>query len=321
MIKTYYLLFAIFFQTTLFAQINWIRVDSLFQPLPSSVQVWMSRDSVDGKPGIAYAVVANLTDKNLVFTADTGHKRRLTPAGFFEKNKSPLVVVNTTFFSFTTHQNLNAVMIDGKLVAYNVHSLPGKGKDTLTWRHPVGSAMGISNKRKADIAWLFTDSASKVPLAIQVPVIAVKDSNSLFDKNSFLASVGNSAVPTIWKMKTAVAGGPVLLQNGEIRISNNEEMKFAGKAINDRHPRTAMGYTADHKLVIMVVEGRNPGKAEGVTLVQEAEMLKSLGCIEALNLDGGGSSCMLINGRETIHPSDKEGQRAVPSVFIIGQRK
>ena len=46
-----------------------------------------------------------------------------------------------------------------------------------------------------------------------------------------------------WKVTTAVGGGPVLLQNGNIQITNNEELKFAGKAINDKHPRTAMGYT------------------------------------------------------------------------------
>jgi exopolysaccharide biosynthesis protein len=46
-------------------------------------------------------------------------------------------------------------------------------------------------------------------------------------------------------------------------------------------------------------------------------MLKDLGCVEALNLDGGGSSCLLVNGKETIRPSDKTGQRAVPAVFII----
>jgi len=43
----------------------------------------------------------------------------------------------------------------------------------------------------------------------------------------------------------------------------------------------------------------------------------SLGCVEALNLDGGGSSCLLINGIETIKPSDKEGERPVPGVFIV----
>ena len=122
-------------------------------------------------------------------------------------------------------------------------------------------------------------------------------------------------------MREAIGGGPVVVQQGEVRVSNNEELKFAGKAINDRHPRTAMGYTSNNELVFLVVEGRNPGKAEGVTLPQEAMLLQSLGCVEALNLDGGGSSCMLINGKETIRPSDKEGQRAVPGVFMIQYKK
>ena len=118
-------------------------------------------------------------------------------------------------------------------------------------------------------------------------------------------------------MKTAVGGGPVLVQNGAIKITNNEEIKFAGKAIEDKHPRTCMGYTKEGKLIIMVIQGRFPGIAEGATLTQEAKMLVDLGCVEALNLDGGGSSCMLVNGKETIKPSDKEGERAVPAVFLI----
>jgi exopolysaccharide biosynthesis protein len=118
-------------------------------------------------------------------------------------------------------------------------------------------------------------------------------------------------------MKTAIGGGPVLIQNREIKITNNEEMKFAGKAINDEHPRTCMGYTKDGWLIIMVIQGRFPAIAAGTTLTQTAQLLKDLGCVEALNLDGGGSSCMLINGKETIKPSDAAGQRAVPAVFII----
>lgn len=118
-------------------------------------------------------------------------------------------------------------------------------------------------------------------------------------------------------MKTAVGGGPVLVQNGKVKITNNEELKFGGKAINDKHPRTCMGYTSDGRLIVMVIQGRFPGIAEGGTLTQQAQLLVELGCVEALNLDGGGSSCLLINGKETITPSDKEGERAVPAVFII----
>ena len=121
-------------------------------------------------------------------------------------------------------------------------------------------------------------------------------------------------------MKTAIGGGPVLLQEGRINITNQEEQMFVD-GLNDRHPRTAMGYTKNRKLIILVIEGRNAGKAEGATLEEEAKILQDLGCVEALNLDGGGSSCMLINGRETIRPSDKEGQRPVPAVFIIKAKK
>jgi exopolysaccharide biosynthesis protein len=81
-----------------------------------------------------------------------------------------------------------------------------------------------------------------------------------------------------------------------------------------------MGYTADNKLIILVIEGRN-ASAAGATLTQEAQIFKDLGCVEALNLDGGGSSCLLINGKETITVSDKEGQRPVPAVFIIQQKR
>jgi exopolysaccharide biosynthesis protein len=122
-------------------------------------------------------------------------------------------------------------------------------------------------------------------------------------------------------MQTVVGGGPVLIQNGEIKISNNEELKFAGNAINDKHPRTAMGYTKDNKLIILAVQGRFPGIAEGATLTQQAKIFQDLGCWEALNLDGGGSSCLLVNGKETIKPSDATGQRAVPAVFIITNKK
>jgi len=307
------------------AQAVWQNVDSLYGPLPASVHVYKTSSLLDGKPNIAYYVEADLKDKGLDFTVDTTFKRRITPSVFYTKNNQPLLVVNTTFFSFATNQNLNLVIKKGKLLGYNIHTINGKGKDTLTYRHPLGSAIGISKKRIADIAWLYTDSSLRYPYAYQAPVDIVRDSLPGFTKESAMAAilkgVGDQKKIRLsfpaWKMKTAVGGGPVLVQNGEIKITNNEELKFAGKAINDKHPRTAMGYTRDHKLIILVIEGRHPGMAEGATLTQEAQLLKEIGCVEALNLDGGGSSCMLVNGKATIQVSDKEGQRPVPAVFLI----
>ncbi|MDZ4807124.1 MAG: phosphodiester glycosidase family protein [Bacteroidota bacterium] len=322
-ISALFLTTGILFANISVGQLKWQNVDSLYQPLPSSVHVYKTTDLLDGKPNIAYYVEADLKDKKLDFTVDTTYQRRLTPSKFYEKNDKPLLVVNTTFFSFATNQNLNVVIKNKKLVGYNIHTINGRGEDTFTYRHPFGSAIGISKKRGADIAWLYTDSSSRIPLALPFPTIW-KDSqtkvsyDSLYYYNKVIVlHTGEEDGIRKWKMQTAVGGGPVLLQNGEIKITNNEELKFAGKAIDDKHPRTAMGYTRDNKLILLVIEGRNPGKAEGATLTQEAKIFKDLGCWEALNLDGGGSSCMLVNGKETIKVSDAAGQRPVPAVFII----
>ena len=308
-----------------FAQVRWINVDADYVPLPSSVQVFKTNDSLDGKPFIAYYVKAKLKDKKLDFTTDTTLGRRLTPLQFYEKNNKPLIVVNTTFFSFETNKNLNVVIKDGKMVGYNIHSIPMRGKDTFQYRHPLGSGLGITKRRKADIAWLYTDSAKQYPFASQWAVVARKDSVINHDFNYYrraniIPPHAMNAHLKKWKMKTAIGGGPVLIQSGSVRITNDEELKFTGKAINDKHPRTCMGYTGDGYLIIMVIQGRFPGIAEGATLEQEAKLLLDLGCVEALNLDGGGSSCMLVNGKETIKPSDKSGERAVPAVFIINKK-
>ena len=313
-----------------FAQTRWINVDSAFAPLPVSVQVFKTIDSLDGKPFIAYYAAALLKDLQLDFTSDTTHNRRFTPKQFFDRDDQPLLTVNCTFFSYETNRSINVVIKNGKMVAFNNQTIPMHGKDTFQYRHPLGSAIGISKNRQADIAWLLTDSSNKFAYASQLPVSTViKDSllNPSFEyleNNNTLFVDGNVTGPKYkplpfkkWKMKTAVGGGPVLVQNGKIKITNEEELKFTGKAINDKHPRTCMGYTADGRLIIMVIEGRFPGIAEGASLAQEARLLVELGCVEALNLDGGGSSCMLINGKETIKPSEKGLERPVPAVFII----
>ena len=316
------------------AQLTWKNLDSLYKPLPASVHIYKSADSIDGKPDVVYYVIADLKDKHLNFTTDTTYKRRLTPSQFFEKGNHPLLVVNGTFFSFATNQNLNIVEKNGKLIGYNVHTIAGKGKDTLTYYHSFDGTFGISKNRTPDIAWIYTDSSKKYAFASERVLPFVHDSNKSpsFDyikmiTARFLDDCSRIIFPFtdlssslgIWKMKTAIGGGPVLVQNNKVQISNNEERKFSGKAINDRHPRTAVGYTNDNKIIILVAEGRSE-TASGLTLTQEAKILVDLGCEEALNLDGGGSTCMLVNGKQTNKPSDKEGERPVPSVFIIERK-
>jgi len=296
------------------AQPHWKNVDSIYKPLPSSVHVYRCTDSLNGRPFIAYYVSAQLKDKHLIFSDQVTNDKRFTPSQFYQLEQFPLLVVNCTYFSFETNQNISMVMKDGGLIAYSVTALKGRGEDSNLYYYPTRGAIGIDRKRRADVAWTFTDTAHRWPYAFEeMPVVAKgKESNpSIYDLKDIEWKW--------WKMRTAVGGGPVLIHDGRIWITNKEEQLFSGGDL-DRHPRTAMGYTKDGRLIILAVQGRSPGIAEGATLEEVAKMLLDLRCFEAVNLDGGGSSCMLVNGKGTIKPSDKEGERPVPAVFLIREK-
>ena len=119
--------------------------------------------------------------------------------------------------------------------------------------------------------------------------------------------------------KTAMGGGPLLIDGGKFKDTFVEELfnGASGIAPDSDQPRTAIGVTADKKMITFVCEGRQMTEGvAGLTTADVANVLLDLGCVEAINLDGGGSSCMLINGKQTIKPSDG-AQRSVGSTIMI----
>lgn len=334
MLRFAWYIFAVFCLQSAGAQVVWHNVDTAFGKLPKGFHVFRTNDSVDKKPFIAYYAEVNLNKRSLKVSTDTSLGRRLTPTQFYRKNGEPLLVVNTTFFSFSTNKSLNLVVKDGSIVAWPERSRPMRGRDTFNYLHSFSSAIGFDKSNNPDIAWVYAHDSLTKPLATQFPFTSLKDSVdeffpqtavkyvSILVKDSVKGAQKMNSPLQEWHVQTAVGGGPVLVQGGRQKITNNEELKFTGKrGLEDRHPRTLIGYTADKKLIIMVVQGRFPGIAEGATLPQLASLMIDLGCVEALNLDGGGSSCMLINGRQTIKPSDGPGlQRAIPAVLVISKK-
>jgi len=311
MLRTTSVLGLLLFALNSQSQLRWRKVDSNFLPLPPSLHVYRSPDSLDGLPFVAYYVSARLKDKHLLFTTQPVKDSRFTPAQFYQLELHPLLVVNAAFFSLTTGEIYNLVVRNGRLVSHNLSSLRGTGVDSALYYYPTRGAIGIDRRRRADVAWTFTDSVRMWPYAFEdMPVIAK----------------GRDSLPSIynlddinwkwWKMRTAVGGGPVLIHEGKVHITNREEQLFPDAA-GDYQPRTAMGYTREGQFIILAIQGRTPGKAAGATLQQEARIMLGLGCYEALNLDGGGSTCLLVNGKETVRPSGPEGERPLPTVFLI----
>lgn len=89
------------------------------------------------------------------------------------------------------------------------------------------------------------------------------------------------------ELHNAVGGSEQIVTDGKPTTSS-------GAFSTTRHPRTAIGYTRDHRLILATVDGRQPGISEGMSLAELAELMIGLGCLQALNLDGGGSTTMAI---------------------------
>ncbi len=111
-----------------------------------------------------------------------------------------------------------------------------------------------------------------------------------------------------------------LIKDGKIDISWEQEK--AGKAfVFNRHPRTAVAKMKDGKFLMVTVDGRQPGVSVGMTLPELAEYLHSLGAMDAMNLDGGGSTTTVLDGKVVNKPSDPTGERKVGDAIIVTLRK
>lgn len=108
----------------------------------------------------------------------------------------------------------------------------------------------------------------------------------------------------------AIAGNPVLVTNGR-RVAYECASLFCA-----RNPRTGIGVTAKGRILLVTVDGRQRN-SKGMTLVQFAKLFSYLGATEALNLDGGGSTTMVVNGSVINKPSDPGGERPVSSSILI----
>ncbi|MEU0796261.1 phosphodiester glycosidase family protein [Amycolatopsis sp. NPDC005961] len=88
-----------------------------------------------------------------------------------------------------------------------------------------------------------------------------------------------------------------------------------------RNPRTMVGLDRQGRLLIVTADGRQPGFAEGLSLIEGAQLMARLGAVTAINLDGGGSTAMAIDGELVSSPSDATGERPVGDALLVLPRR
>jgi len=115
--------------------------------------------------------------------------------------------------------------------------------------------------------------------------------------------------------------GPALLENSVIATNleyGEVDTNFGNHSIQGSNPRTGVGIIDNNHFVFIVVDGRSPGYSTGVTLTEFAQIFKDLGCTDAYNIDGGGSSTMYFMGRVVNNPLGKNRERGTSDILFIG---
>ena len=291
---------------------GWTDVTSSFGDLPSYLRILKSPSTLQSKKAIAYVAEADMTQAQWdvwsvrilegKFTEQTNDTFR-TPSDVYETEPFP-VITNGGYFYYSGSKRYTASLAasNSEILAYNIGYEYDDAGNTC---FPVRASFLQSEDGDFDACWTyakwdFSHYMYQIPSAdpSKSPSPTYPEEGVAFDA------------------KTAIGGGPVLINDGEFVNSYVEEM-FYGISPDTDQPRTAIGITADKRMILFVCEGRQMTEGvAGLTTGDVAEVLLDLGCVEAINLDGGGSSCMLVNGKETIKVCDGS-QRAVASTVML----
>ncbi len=122
----------------------------------------------------------------------------------------------------------------------------------------------------------------------------------------------------ISNIRSLVGGWPRLVKDGVNLIRLNDSIEgVMPRFSKNRHPRTGIGFSKDSSIVFFItVDGRQES-SRGMTLEEFADLMIEEGIHHGLNLDGGGSTTMVINNKIVNNPSDKTGERKVGNCLMI----
>ena len=182
--------------------------------------------------------------------------------------------------------------------------------------------------------WTLTVGGGREFLVRDGRIVDIRNDNSVISEGTVVLSasgrqawlmadlkIGDSlkivqTLGPVWdKVTQAVGAGPCLVKNGEIYMTTLGE-EFGSDVAGGRAPRTALGITKDGKALLVVVDGRSRSSV-GYTLLELARFMLEQGAVEAMNLDGGGSSQMIIGSQIVNTPSDGRERRLGAGIAVV----
>lgn len=270
------------------------------------------------------------------------------------RRNNSIVAVNGTFFKPQSGIPLGALMIDNKILTspiYNRVAL-GIGKDEFKMSRleldakmtSINSSVKIDNINQPRMLMTHVIAYTKdwgqyspptpkygIQIAVENNLITkISDGSIEIPKEGYVISGPKKQLEPFFNAKSVqidiktspewqninhiISGGPYLVKENQIYVDIAAQKL---KAISGKNPRTAIGYTKDNDLILVTIDGRETASV-GMNIYDLSRLMKKIGCYNAMNLDGGGSSIMYIKGKIVNNPSIRGGI-AISNAFTVSE--
>lgn len=279
--------------------LNWKKIDT--EALPRSVSVYETTDRLNGRNFHAWYAVADLAG-DVELRVNMPDAKATIDDQMRALGGACHVLVNAGYFYGANH--VGVAVVNGTPTGYIPDmrgSLRAGDPEYGVMYHATRGIFGVDDTGKAAVCWVGTSGSNYY---FDRPLPSVKGEAKYAPVSS-----SNPATNVVWNPRHAVSAGPVLLREGkcpfdftltekgkEYYLSNFEIIPYDIFGPDVSPDRTAVGHTADGKVILFICDGRIP-ESRGATLTELAMILKGLGCVGALNLDGGGSTGMMVGDR------------------------
>ena len=287
--------------------ITWTNVSSNYASLPDGVKLFKGERS---SPALkVWYLDVNMKKANLgvrpYVSKSAGGKEGITT---FVPSYNAIAGINGGYFDTQGSQSYSAVIYPDAVISKNIASVV---RDSKTY-YLTRSFFGIKDTREMSVDWIYHFG------------------NNVIDIHTFTAPTPNQVgtpapAPTItqgksyYELLVGIGGGPTLVKNGTINITYDQEVFWgSGVGYSNQDPRTAVGYTNENHVIMLVADGRQT-LSSGLSLPELAQVMINLGCVEAMNLDGGGSSQMAVGNQLINLPEGGTFQRPIPNMLAVVQ--
>ncbi|MBL7025554.1 MAG: phosphodiester glycosidase family protein [Candidatus Marinimicrobia bacterium] len=281
--------------------LEWSAIDSINQELPEGISVYQSVHVGANLRAWYVLVRESLPEIESRVVVSNDSDRTETVSEFARRLGVP-VIINGGYFRMDLNpaKHVGILKVDGELIHAATSSVLKDEERFYLHR----SAIGFDENNAVEINWV--SSSGDSVFSWEQGIENMPGQPGQQKENSFR---------NLWTYRDILGAGPLLLRDGKVFIPVNEEV-FFGSSIPEVHPRTAAGITSDGDLILLLVDGRQL-ISRGVDLPELANIMLELGCEDAINLDGGGSSALVVNGMLLNRPAGKTVEREVMSAIAV----